>query len=552
MAICVVNQRSNLGTMQVVRDYSEPLISQKETTSYSERIFSVTDFQSTPQIQDLVSKENMWIRIYRQMARNPYIDFAIEDIVNEMLSADDEVIFPVTLDLSKTNFSSRIRKRIHEEFSNIMRCLEFNHKGFIFLRDWYIDGRAYYFVDIDEKKHTIKQIIALDPLKTKKNVKINKDGTETITYVYTDSSSINGNTIYEIPSSNIVEITSGLMDDDHQIWISYLNKAYVPLNQLSSIEDALVIYRLSRAPERRVFYVDVGELPKSKAENYMKELIRNYRNKMEYDSATGTIKEQVRHSSLLDDIWLPRRNGSQGTEVSTIQGNSSFLQNLEDIDYFLKKLFRSLNVPFSHFTDGEGTSNVIGRTTEITRDELKYAKFINRLRSAYNVLFFKLLQKQLEIKRVVKGFEFELEAEGIVFIWNHDSMFTEFKNLDITRERLGLLSDIMQYIGKFYSLKWVQKNILHQTDEEIKEMSKDIDHEKMKYKEMGIYPESPDGEPIENSAFGDRENDEEDEDSFDNDEDTGEEDYKDNQIDSNKENPRTKPKLGSATPKFEI
>ena len=543
MAICVVNQRSNLGTLQVVRDYSEPLISQKETTSYSERIFSVTDFQPVPQVQDLVSKENMWIRIYRQMARNPYIDFAIEDIINEMLSADDEVIFPVTLDLSKTNFSSKIRKKIHEEFSNLMKILEFNHKGFIYLRDWYIDGRAYYFVDINEKKKTIKQIVALDPLRIKKNITFDKDGTEHISYIYTDTT--NAQSIYDIPGKSVIEVTSGLMDDDHQIWISYLNKAYVPLNQLSSIEDALVIYRLSRAPERRVFYVDVGELPKSKAENYMKELIRNYRNKMEYDSATGTIKEQVRHSSLLDDIWLPRRNGSQGTEVSTIQGNSSFLQNLEDIDYFLKKLFRSLNVPYSHFTDGEGASNVIGRTTEITRDELKYAKFINRLRSTYNKLFFNLLEKQLEIKGIVKPFEFKQEVEGIVFIWNHDSMFTEFKNLDIQRERLGLLSDIMQYIGKFYSINWVQKNVLHQTDDEIKMMQKDIDKEKPKYKEMGIYPESPDGQPLDASAFGDRDSDEDDDIS-------SEQDSNESSIDDNKENPVTKPKLKSGMPDFDI
>lgn len=548
MAICVVNQRSNLGTMQVVRDYSEPLISQKETTSYSERIFSVTDFQPVPQVQDLVSKENMWMKIYRQMARNPYIDFAIEDIINEMLSADDTIVFPITLDLSKTDFSSKIRKKIHEEFEELMRVLDFNQKGFIYLRDWYIDGRAYYFIDINEKKKTIKQIVALDPLRVKKRLMLDKNGVEQVTYVYTDVT--NAQCVYEIPETNIIEVTSGLMDDDHQIWISYLNKAYVPLNQLSSIEDALVIYRLSRAPERRVFYVDVGELPKSKAENYMKELIRNYRNKMEYDSTTGTIKEQVRHSSLLDDIWLPRRNGSQGTEVSTIQGNSSFLQNLEDIDYFLKKLFRSLNVPFSHFTDGEGSSNVIGRTTEITRDELKYAKFINRLRSVYNKFFFTLLQKQLELKGVVKKFEFEQEIEGIIFIWNHDSMFTEFKNLDIQRERLGMLNDIIQYVGKFYSLKWVQKNVLQQTDDEIKQMQKDIDAEKPKYKEMGIYPESPDGQPLDASAFGDRESDENDEDEM------NEPDEDDNNnsgnIDSNKENPRTKPKLKSGIPDFKL
>lgn len=548
MAICVVNQRSNLGTMQVVRDYSEPLISQKETTSYSERIFSVTDFQPVPQVQDLVSKENMWMKIYRQMARNPYIDFAIEDIINEMLSADDTIVFPITLDLSKTNFSSKIRKKIHEEFEELMRVLDFNQKGFIYLRDWYIDGRAYYFIDINEKKKTIKQIIALDPLRVKKRLMLDKNGVEQVTYVYTDVT--NAQCIYEIPETNIIEVTSGLMDDDHQIWISYLNKAYVPLNQLSSIEDALVIYRLSRAPERRVFYVDVGELPKSKAENYMKELIRNYRNKMEYDSTTGTIKEQVRHSSLLDDIWLPRRNGSQGTEVSTIQGNSSFLQNLEDIDYFLKKLFRSLNVPFSHFTDGEGSSNVIGRTTEITRDELKYAKFINRLRSVYNKFFFTLLQKQLELKGVVKKFEFEQEIEGIIFIWNHDSMFTEFKNLDIQRERLGMLNDIIQYVGKFYSLKWVQKNVLQQTDDEIKQMQKDIDAEKPKYKEMGIYPESPDGQPLDASAFGDRESDENDEDEM-NEPDENNNNNSGN-IDSNKENPRTKPKLKSGIPDFKL
>ena len=266
------------------------------------------------------------------------------------------------------------------------------------------------------------------------------------------------------------------MDEKHQIWVSYLNKAFVPLNQVNSIEDALIIYRLTRAPERRVFYIDVGELPKSKAEQYMREIINNYRNKMEYDSSTGTIKEKVRHMSMCEDIWLARRDSSRGTEVSTIQGGAN-LGETQDLDYFLKKLFRSLNIPFSRWGGDESAANVIGRTTEISRDEVKYNKFISRLRQQYNTLFYILLRAALNLKNIITDEELDAERENIVFKWNSENMFSTFKKFD-------MLDKYMPLIGKLVSIDWIRKEILGQNDEQIKELDTQISKEKSKLREF--------------------------------------------------------------------
>lgn len=503
MSRVIVNKRMGYGgQVAALRDFSEPLITQKETTSYGERILSTIDLGETvPAIYDLAKRLREYIKIWRNMAKSPYIDFAIEDIVNEMLSIDDTDVFPIDIDLSNTKFSEKIRNMIHDEWQYILKLMEFHTKSYTYIRDWYIDGIAYYYVEYDSKsKKGIKSITPLDPLRTQKFIEY-KNGEEVVTYVYQDIDL--SQTLLEIPENQMIELNSGLMDELHQIWISFLQKAYIPLNQLSSIEDSLVIYRLSRAPERRVFYVDVGELPKSKAEAYMKELVRNYRNKMEYDKNTGTIKEQVRHSSLLEDIWLPRRGGSTGTEVSTLAGHTSFLQNLDDIDYFVKKLFRALNVPISRFRNEEGAANVIGRTTEVTRDELKYTKFINRLRHSFNPLFFILIKIQLHLKGIVKDHEFQDERENVNFIWNSDSMFSEFKNMDVLTERMSTLETLMPYVGKLFSLQYLRREILKQTDEDIKQMDKEIAKEKSQYVEMGIYPsgEDKDGEPDYNKSF---------------------------------------------------
>lgn len=489
MALAVVNKGSNVGYASNgvvnLRDFSTPLISQKETTSYGERILSVIDWEPVPLVQDLAKKETAFIKLWRGMARNPYVNFAIEDIVTEMLSIDDDTLFPVDVDLSKTKFSNSIRQKVHDEFADLLRKMQFHRKAYTYLRNWFIDGKAYFYIEYGKKaKDGIQQIIELDPVRTKKFITI-KDGKEQASYIYMDIDL--SQSLFEISEQNIIEVNSGLMDDEHQIWVSQLYDAYVPLNQLCGIEDALVIYRLSRAPERRVFYVDVGEMPKTKAEAYMKELIRNYRNKMEYDRETGTIKEQVRHSSLLDDIWLPRRSGSQGTSVSTIQGNTGFLQNIDDIDYFTKKLFRALKVPFSRFNEGD-RGVALGRATEISRDEFKFSKFITRLRTQFNTLFYILLKSQCRAKNILSEKEIVDERENIIFKWNSDTTFMEFKTLDMITEKMNVLQSVMPYVGRLYSLEWVRNNILNMTDDESREIQAQIKKEEKDYVRMGILP----------------------------------------------------------------
>lgn len=462
-----------------IRDYSEPLQSQRETTSYGERMMYVASFDNDvlPLSHDIAKYETQMIRTWRQMARNPYIDFAIDDIINEMLSIEEDEVFPIDIDLNNTKLSDTIRTKIHEEFINIQKLMKFNKKSYGLLRDWYTDGKAYYFIKFNTSGKEIIDIISLDPIRTKKIT--GSDGN--VSYIYQDIDLTN--TMLEIPENQMIEVNSGMMDEKHQIWVSYLNKAFVPLNQVNSIEDALVIYRLSRAPERRVFYVDVGELPKSKAEQYMREIINNYRNKMEYDSNTGTIKEKVQHMSLLDDIWLPRRDGSRGTEVSTLAGGQN-LGNVEDIDYFIKKLFRSLNIPFSRWGGDESAANVIGRTTEISRDEVKYGKFIQRLRQQYNSVFYILLRSSLNNKNIILGSELDKERDEIIFKWNSENMFSTFRKFDILDERANMIEKYMPQVGKLVSIDWIRKEILGQTDEDIKIIDKQIETEKQKMKEF--------------------------------------------------------------------
>jgi hypothetical protein len=460
-----------------IRDYSEPLQSQRETTSYGERLMHVASFDNDPMplAYDVAKYENEMIKTWRDMAKNPYIDFAIDDIVNEMLANDDTTTYPLDIDLTDTEFSDNIKTKIHDEFFNIQKLLQFNKKSYTLLRDWYIDGRAYFFVEFSKNGKEIVKITPLDPVRTKKLM--DKDGNTT--YIYQDIDLTNN--LFEISEAQMIEVYSGLMDDKHQIWVSYLNKAFVPLNQVNSIEDALIIYRLTRAPERRVFYIDVGELPKSKAEQYMREIINNYRNRMEYDSATGTIKEKVRHMSMCEDIWLARRDGSGGTEVSTLQGGTN-LGETSDLDYFVRKLFRALNIPYSRWNDLDGAANVLGRTTEISRDEVKYNKFIVRLRQQYDNLFYSLLRAQLDLKKIVSHDELDEEKENIQILWNSDNMFSTFKLFDVLNEKSELLEKYTPLIGKFVSIEWVQKTILRQTDEEIKDIEKQIKKEKKKIK----------------------------------------------------------------------
>lgn len=493
MPLAIVQKSSNYGYnnygFRALRDFSEPLQQEKvDPSGYSQRILSTLDFsEMVPELWDLERKRVSYIKMFRQMAKNPYIDFSIEDILSEMLAFDDDTVYPVALDLSNVeSLSENIKNKIHTEFKFILKKLSYHKKAYTYLRNFYIDGTIMFFVSFEKNKNGITDIIELDPIRVKKVTEMdNKTGESFTKYFYLDIDL--SQSLYEIPQENIIETNSGLMDDQGLVWVSNLYKAYIPLNQLCSIEDALVIYRITRAPQRRVFYVDVGELPKSKAEAYMKELIRNYRNNMQYDKETGTIKEQVRHTSLLDDIWLPRRSGSNGTTVDTLEGNTSFLQNLDDLDYFLRKLFHSLNVPFSRFTDSENRT-IIGRNTEITRDELKYTKFINRIRSQFNSCLYSILTIQLSAKNIISRADLEKVREDIIFKWNTDTLFSEFKRLDTISERLEMLDKIYSHIGRLFSLNYVRHDILNMTDEEIEVMKKEIEEEKEEYIEMGIYP----------------------------------------------------------------
>lgn len=467
--IRVISAVTGVGTEVKLRDYSEPLQNQREMPSYASQFVYPIDFAVEPDYTNIAIYENEMIRVWRNMARNPYIDFAIDDIINEMISYTPEEKFPIKLDLNGTSFSKKIRDMIHEEWKNILKMLIFHRKCYTLLRDWYIDGKQYFFLNV-KKGAGIKSITPLDPLRTKRCV--SEDGK--VSYVYQDIQLTNS--LLEIPEDAIVELNSGLMDDKHNIWISYLHKAYIPLNQLNNIEDALLIYRIARAPERRVFYIDVGQLSKSKAETYMKEVIRNCRNKVEYDKQTGEIKESTLHMSLLDDIYLPRSADGRGTEVSTLQGGQQ-LGDLQDLDYFKMKLFRALNVPFTRWSEMNGPANVIGRTAELTRDEIKYRKFIFRLRTNYNSLFYIVLRKQLDLKKIVSAKEFDDEFENIMFEWSSDSMFAELRDIEILNERLNIVDRVAPYVGKYYSEKYVQQKVLRFSDEEIEEMKEDIQKE---------------------------------------------------------------------------
>lgn len=472
----VLNANTGVGSEVKLRDYSEPLQNQRDISSYASRYVYNFDFGIEPDITDLHIYENQMIRIWRAMANNPYIKFAIDDIINEMISYNDEDKYPIDLDLNDTKFSKNIRKKIHDEWMNVMKLLMFHKKAYTLLRDWYIDGKQYFYVE--EGKDGIKSVTVLDPLRTKKIV--NKD--ENYSYVYHDTQL--NNVLFEIPAESMVELPSGLMDDRHNIWISYLNNAYIPLNQLNNIEDALLIYRIARAPERRVFYIDTGQLPKSKAETYMKEVVRQLRNKMEYDPATGKIKETSNNMSLLDDIYLPRSAEGRSTEVSTLQGNGNFLGQTDDLDYFKIKLFRSLNVPFTRWSELNGPANVIGRSAELTRDEVKYRKFIVRLRKQYEAVFTILLRKQLALKNIIKESEFNEEYENIMFVWATDSFFAELRDIEVMNERLNIVDRVTPNVGIYFSTHWVMKDILRFTDEDIDQMREEIKEEKKSGQQM--------------------------------------------------------------------
>ena len=452
------------------------------------------------------------IRKYRTTAENPECDQAIEDIINEAITAD-ELEVSVKLNLDWVPLSMSIKKKMVEEFDEVLTLLGWKKKGHNIFRRWYIDGRIYYHKLIDEKspRKGITEVRYIDPKFIKKVRQIEKDQPnprqpnlvkkveEWFLYneagVYpvfgTSSSSGGQGEGIRISPDAIVYVTSGIYNPTTNQVYGHLQKAIKPTNQLRMIEDSVVIYRISRAPERRIFYIDVGNLPKPKAEAYLKDVMTRYRNKLVYDANTGEVKDDRNQMSMLEDFWLPRREGGRGTEITTLGGGQN-LGELEDVKYFQKKLYRSLNIPISRL-ESEGGFN-LGRSTEITRDEIKFTKFIQRLRKKFAELFQDLLKTQLILKGIITDEDWEKIREFIVYDFQDDNHFHDMKQLEILGSRLESLQAVNEYVGVYYSVEYVRRYILHQSDTEIEEIDKQIESEK-KTGVMDADAGTPPGEP---------------------------------------------------------
>ena len=429
--------------------------------------------------------EDDLIRRYRDIAIQPECDSAIEDIVSEAIASDERDMC-VSVVLDNLQVSATIKKRIKEEFERILQLLDFNNKAHDIFRRWYVDGRIFYHKVIDSQnpRKGIQQLRYIDPRKIKKvrEVQTGRKGQVDVVkkfkefYIYNQHGHQVNNTStgVKLTFDSIAYCPSGLIDMHKGTVLSYLNKAIKPVNQLRMIEDSVVIYRISRAPERRIFYIDVGNLPKIKAEQYLKDVMNRYRNKLVYDASTGEIRDDRNHMSMLEDFWLPRREGGRGTEITTLPGGAN-LGEIDDITYFQRKLYRSLNVPISRLEAEQNFS--LGRSTEITRDELKFTKFVGKLRKKFSVIFNDLLRTQLILTGVIAEEEWKQMSEHIQFDFLQDNNFTELKNAELLKERLEMLSQVENYVGTYFSKEWVKKNVLHLTDDEIGEMQKQMDSE---------------------------------------------------------------------------
>ena len=418
---------------------------------------------------------------YRGSAYQPEADAAIEDIVNEAITAAENKP-SVALNLDNVPVSATVKKTMFEEFENIFNMLNFKELGHDIFRRWYIDGRIYHHLIVDENNPTagIQEIRYIDTVKIRKvkQVKKKKDPISGATlvdkvnefYIYQEKPGSQASGV-KLTLDSVSYCTSGLLDEHRKKVISYLHKALKPITQLRMMEDSLVIYRLARAPERRMFYIDVGNLPRGKAEQYMKDIMAKYRNKLVYDAKTGEIRDDRKHMSMLEDFWLPRREGGRGTEISTLPGGEN-LGQIEDIIYFQKRLYRSLNVPMNRLEQEQQFS--LGRATEISRDELKFQKFIDRLRNRFANLFYDILKKQLILKNVITEDDWNSWKNKVTIDFLRDNHFAELKEAELLRERIQSLDQITNYVGEYFSKEWVQKNVLLFDDETIDNMNKEI------------------------------------------------------------------------------
>ena len=463
-------------------------------------------------VEGVFKTEYDLIRRYREMSLHPEVDSAIEDILCEAIVADQNDS-PIQIDLENLNVGSKVKDIIRGEFQYIKEMLDFDKKAHEIFRNWYVDGRIYYHkvIDIEKPEEGIKELRYIDALKIKYvREQKKKGGANAIQYVNNnrpggsddpfdaDFEGLSEYFVYtphtyqknqygsvnvtgqqkdavKFAKDAIAYCTSGLVDRNKQTVLSYLQKAIKALNQLRMIEDSLVIYRLSRAPERRIFYIDVGNLPKAKAEQYLREVMARYRNKLTYDANTGEIRDDKKYMSMMEDFWLPRREGGRGTEISTLPGGQN-LGELTDVEYFQKKLFRSLNVPESRMADNSSFS--LGRSSEILRDELKFTKFVGRMRKRFSNLFHDILKTQLILKNVVTPEEWETMSDHIQYDFLYDNHFAELKEAELMNERLGLVQTADPYIGKYYSVDYIRRKILRQTDSELAEQDKLIKAEK--------------------------------------------------------------------------
>ena len=457
-------------------------------------------------LEGAVRNELELITRYREMANHPELEQAIDDIVNESITHD---VSGRTVDivLDKLKQPDTVKRKIAEEFENVLKLLNFGNLADDLFKRWYIDGRIYYHVVVDEKnpREGIQELRYIDPRKIRKVRELIKDadpktGAQIIKsiaeyYVYSDKGTTTQtygakvNSGLRISTDSVINVNSGLMDAKNTFVISYIHKAIKPLNQLRMVEDAVVIYRLSRAPERRVFYIDVGNLPKGKAEQYLRDVMVKYKNKVVYDSSTGEVRDDRKHMSMLEDFWLPRREGGKGTEITTLPAGQN-LGELEDVKYFRQKLLQSLNVPMSRLEPQQGGMIGMGRVSEVTRDEVKFTKFITRLRNKFSQIFDYALGTQLALKGICTKEEWEQFKEDVYYDYKKDNNFTELRDAELLRERLSLLTTVDPYLGRYYSAKWVKKHVLQMTDEEIEEMKKEMDEEE----EQGVGgPTQPQG-----------------------------------------------------------